>query len=260
MKPRGLTVLSDEDNFRFDCHAGLECFTKCCRDVTIFLTPFDIIRLKHALGMTSGVFLRQYTLKLGGDSGLPAVLLKMQDDAAKSCPFVTFSGCAVYPHRPWSCRIYPIQPESNKVTEKANKSYFSVMDISFCMGFFEDRVTTVKDWQAEQGIPVYHEMEKLFEKVVKHESLAAKEIVNKKIQDMFFMAAYDLDRFRRFVFESTFLNRFEVDGDERERIKSDDVALYKFAMRWLQYGLIGQDALRLKPEAMAAKKNELGIR
>ena len=134
------------------------------------------------------------------------------------------------------------------------------MNISFCMGFFEDRVTTVKDWQAEQGIPVYHEMEKLFEKVVKHESLAGKEIVNKKIQDMFFMAAYDLDRFRRFVFESTFLNRFEVDADERERIKSDDVALYKFAMRWLQYGLIGQDALRLKPEAMAAKKEELGIR
>ena len=77
---------------------------------------------------------------------------------------------------------------------------------------------------------------------------------------MYHMAAYDLDRFRRFVFESTFLKRFEMDADELEKIKTDDVALYKFSMKWLEYGLIGQDVLQVKPEAMAAKKRVLGIK
>jgi len=56
-KRQGLTVLKPEDNFRFACHDGLECFTRCCRDTTIFLTPYDILRLKNALGISSETFL-----------------------------------------------------------------------------------------------------------------------------------------------------------------------------------------------------------
>ena len=138
MPPQGLTVLKPEDSFRFNCHAGLKCFTQCCRDITIFLTPFDVLQLKNALGIPSGSFLEQYTVKIVGDSGLPIVLLKMRDDDAKSCPFVTSRGCSVYPHRPWACRIYPLQPESTKITEKTNKAFFSVMNVPFCLGFFED--------------------------------------------------------------------------------------------------------------------------
>jgi hypothetical protein len=74
------------------------------------------------------------------------------------------------------------------------------------------------------------------------------------------MSAYDLDRFRRFVFESTLLKRFDMDIEESNKIKHDDIALYKFAMKWLQYGLIGQDVLQVKREAMAAGKHELGIK
>ena len=72
--------------------------------------------------------------------------------------------------------------------------------------------------------------------------------------EMLYMACYDLDRFRSFVFESTFLERFETDPADIEKIKQNDVALYKFAMKWLEYGLIGQQVLQAKPEAMAAKK------
>ena len=93
-----------------------------------------------------------------------------------------------------------------------------------------------------------------------NEFLAGKKLVNKDIQEMYYMAAYDLDRFRRFVFESTFLERFETDPVEVESIKHDDVALYKFSMKWLEYGLIGQQVLQAKPEAMAARKRELGIK
>ena len=107
------------------------CFTRCCRDITIFLTPYDVLRMKNALQLLSGDFLARYTATLIGDVGLPVVVLKMQEDDEKSCPFVTRSGCGIYEDRPWACRIYPLQPESTKITEKAGKAYYSVMDVPF---------------------------------------------------------------------------------------------------------------------------------
>ena len=76
---------------------------------------------------------------------------------------------------------------------------------------------------------------------------------------MFYMACFDLDRFRRFVMESTFLDRFEVEPEVVEKIREDDVELYHFALRWLEYGLLGQHALKVKPDIMEAKKRELNI-
>jgi Fe-S-cluster containining protein len=184
----------------------------------------------------------------------------MGTDAAKSCPFVTPEGCRVYPHRPWSCRIYPLQPAYAGSAEKAHRQYDSVMDVPFCLGLLEDKVTPVGRWKEQQGIPVYDEMEKLFKKITLNKFLADKTIRNKQIRDMYYMACYDLDRFRRFVFESSFLKRFETEPVEVEKIRQDDVALYKFAMQFIEYGLIGQHVLTVKPEVMAAKKREFGIR
>jgi hypothetical protein len=165
----------------------------------------------------------------------------------------------LYPDRPWACRIYPLQPESTTLTEKAGKAYYSVMDVPFCRGLFSDRSLSLSDWMEEQGIPVYHEMEALFKKIVTNERLTKVKITNKKIQEMIFMACYDLDRFRRFVLESSFLERFEINPDEVEQIKTDDVALYRFALQWLEYGLLAQQVLKVKPDVMATKKQELGI-
>jgi len=256
-KKRGLTVLTPEDHFHFECHQRLDCFTRCCCNITIFLTPYDILRMKNALKITSGDFLTSYTDILVGDAGLAVVALRMRDDKKKSCPFVTSGGCKIYEDRPWSCRIYPLKPESTDITEKSGKEYYSVMDVPFCLGLAEDKVVTVERWKTEQGIPIYSEMENHFKKVTMNKSLSDKKISNKKIQEMYYMACYDLDRFRRFVFESKFLETFEVDTKTVEKIKHDDVELYKFAMRWLEYGLLGQHVLKMKPDIMEAKKQEL---
>jgi hypothetical protein len=93
-----------------------------------------------------------------------------------------------------------------------------------------------------------------------NEFLNDKKIINKKIQEMYYMACYDLDRFRRFIFESKFFDLFEVDPETVEKIKHDEMELYKFAMRWLEYGLLGQHVLKVKPDAMDAKKQELNIK
>ena len=255
----GLTVLGPTDVFHFTCSAESACFTRCCRDITIFLTPYDILRLKKALGMSSSDFLARHTMTMIGETGLPVVVLKMDDDHEKSCPFVTGAGCRIYADRPWACRIYPLQPESTKITEKAGKAYYSVLDVPFCQGLKAERPWVLSDWIASQGITAYQQMETLFKKITTHEKLTGDKITNRKIQDMYYMACYDLDRFRRFVLNSSFLQRFEVSPVEVEAISKDDEALYRFALKWLEYGLLAQQVLKVRPEVLDEKKQEMGI-
>ena len=85
------------------------------------------------------------------------------------------------------------------------------------------------------------------------------QISNSKIQEMYYMACYDLDRFRRFVLESSFLKRFELIPEQVNAIRQDDEALYRFAIQWLEYGLLSGQSLKVKTEVMTAKKQELGI-
>jgi len=49
--------LGPESQFKFKCHPGVECFTQCCRDINIILTPYDIILLKKKLKLSSDEFL-----------------------------------------------------------------------------------------------------------------------------------------------------------------------------------------------------------
>ena len=35
--------------FSFACHPDVPCFTKCCSDLDLALTPYDVLRLKNRL-------------------------------------------------------------------------------------------------------------------------------------------------------------------------------------------------------------------
>ncbi len=258
-KDSGITVLTPDDDFCFDCNPRLNCFTRCCRNVHIFLMPYDIIQLKHSLAMSSGAFLQQYTYTLMGKNGLPAVGLKMTEDERKTCPFLGDSGCSVYESRPWACRVYPLQPESTTFTEQNGQDYYSIMDVPFCRGFESGSTSTVKAWLDRQNVPIYEQMESLFKHITTASFLSDKKIENRQIQEIFFMACYDMDLFRQFVFETSFLQQFDINAREVDQIRHDDTALYRFAMKWIEFGLLKQEGLKLKPHVMAAKKEALGI-
>src|SRR4030042_1145523 len=150
--------LSPGSKFRFSCRKGLSCFTQCCGDVNIFLSPYDVLRMKRALKLSSGKFLGKYTLPpLLADQKLPMVLLKMNDDAHKSCPFVTPEGCSIYEDRPWSCRMYPLGMASSKTAQRADGEEFCfVVEEEFsCLGLKEDKEWTVEEWWKNQGIDIY---------------------------------------------------------------------------------------------------------
>ena len=65
---------------KFRCHKGVKCFTKCCRNISIFLTPYDIVRMKKRLNMTSSEFLDKYTaMDYDPKTSHPFAILKMTE-------------------------------------------------------------------------------------------------------------------------------------------------------------------------------------
>jgi hypothetical protein len=81
--------LGPGDGFRFTCRPGVSCFTNCCADVNIVLTPYDILRLKNRLGMDSTSFLERYTISpFTKEQKFPVRMLKMGSDQHKACPFL----------------------------------------------------------------------------------------------------------------------------------------------------------------------------
>ncbi len=68
------------------------------------------------------------------------------------------------------------------------------------------------------------------------------------------MVSTNPERFRRFVFESKFLEIFEVDEDTLSRIREDDLALLQFGFRWLKSVLFGENLVRRRKEVPEHRK------
>jgi len=106
----GNRKLIKEETIRFDCHPGVACFTRCCKDADMYLYPYDIIRMKKRLGISSNRLLELYTFQEFRDNPyFPSLMLKMSDDEDKSCQFLSAKGCTIYKDRPFSCRAYPLE-------------------------------------------------------------------------------------------------------------------------------------------------------
>ncbi|HET7840393.1 MAG TPA: hypothetical protein VFM21_02245, partial [Terriglobia bacterium] len=73
---------------------------------------------------------------------------------------------------------------------------------------------------------------------------------------MYVMACFDLDRFRRFVFETRFLELFDVDETRQEVLGEDDEELLEFAMQWLRYSLLKEKTMRLRRGAESVTRRK----
>lgn len=232
---RGGPLLGLDDKFNFSCHEGLECFRKCCRDISIFLTPFDVMRLKNRLGLTSGEFLDKYTIPFtAGYTGFPLVLIRMVEKENLKCPFVTGKGCSVYQVRPWSCRMAPVEI-------RGEGKYGFCFEKSHCHGLNESKEQTVRQWMKEQEMEVYERVEDIFKEIPLKLKPTGQSDLDQQMMRAFHMACYDLDRFRKFVFETPFLEVYGVPEEVVEKIKTDDGELLQFGFRWLMSAFAGME-------------------
>jgi predicted class III extradiol MEMO1 family dioxygenase len=74
---------------------------------------------------------------------------------------------------------------------------------------------------------------------------------------MFFMASTDLDHFRKFIFESSFLDTYEVDQETLDKLKTDDVELMLFSFKYLANTLFGAEGIKIRSEKIMAKVQEI---
>ena len=249
-----LKPISPEGIFSFACHPGVSCFNRCCHEIDVILTPFDILKIKTDLKLRSDEFLTKYTtfhnLK---ETGIPLVKLKMRENSNGACIFLDGTkGCSIYYNRPHVCRSYPLgvatlDPRQAKfqMEGQSTEARFMIKE-DMCMGHREPKTWTLKKWMEDQGTIEMEEANKPWMEIVaKLKAMNINEEQHHEIT-LFVMASYDLDTFWRFVFESSFLERFDVAEKKIKSIKSDEEKLLKFAMEWLKYALFGEGTIRPK--------------
>ena len=239
-KPKDIkSKMTPEHVFTFKCHSGISCFTQCCQDITIVLTPYDVLRLKNGLGISSDEFLEKYALILPQKNRLiPLVILKMNEDD-KRCSFVKEQGCSIYEDRPWPCRMYPLDMDDDG-------AFSLISHADRCRGLDEEEPWRIGDWLVDQGVVPYDKMNAIFSGITVPLQSQKMDIDNPQIKKMLFMALYNIDKFRDFVFSSTFLDRFEVEASRIEKIKRNDEELLKFAFDWIKFGLFGEKLFWVK--------------
>ncbi len=253
--------LGPDDAFEFSCRPGISCFNKCCGDVNIFLSPYDVLRMKRRLGITSGEFLDKYTIiPVQKDMKTPVVMLRMNEDEAKTCPMLTEEGCGIYADRPWPCRMYPLGLASQKETPdgwRGERFYFLLKEEG-CQGYDEEpKGWTVREWLDNQGLDEYDEWGEQYKELALHKFFEDGGTLAPEKMHMFFLSCYDLDKFREFVFESTLLRRFDVDEDFAEEMRYSDEALLRFSIQWLRFSLFGEDTVRVKQDVAEAFKGNV---
>lgn len=245
--------------FKFRCHKGIKCFTRCCSNIDIMLTPYDVLRMKTRLGMSSGEFLDKYTkMKIDEKSSHPYAYLAMKSDDERRCPFVSIpDGCAIYEDRPASCRYYPVgQATLKKANEQGElyyeEFYFFVRE-EHCAGFEEQSDWTIASWREDQGSEHYDAMNREWKEILMRRNIPGLPPLDPKKQTQFFMASYDMDRFRSYVFESRFLDIFDVPSEEVEAMRKDETALMKFAFKYIKYIMMLEQTLKTKDGVLPDK-------
>jgi len=260
--------LTLDSKIKFRCHPGVSCFTACCGNIKIILTPYDILQLSRRLNMPSHEFISEYAEPdFLEQTDMPGVRIKMRADDNR-CPFVTPEGCTVYTDRPTACRYYPIgmadfheggrkEEDGKEVLGGYDKFYFKVVE-EHCKGHLEDKEWTIAEWRADQGVDVRDEMNKEWLRLImRRKSHGHQASLSEQAQRMFFMASTDLPSFRRFIFESSFLDTYEIEPDVVEKIRTDDIELMKFSFIYLAATLFGAQGLRIKEEKVQAKVAEI---
>lgn len=251
MKSVDTVKLTINSRFKFRCHKDIKCFTKCCNNIKILLTPYDIIRLKNRLGISTGEFLNDYTyIELEDKSSHPFVFLKMLEDEKGSCPFVFEDGCKIYSDRPANCRYYPVGQASLKkmdetINEPITEEFYFFVKERHCLGFQEDKTWTIGEWREDQEVDIYDEMNRGWKEILFRRNLPG-HVLDEKKQKVFYMACYDIDWFSQFIFESRFLDVFDVDDKTVEKIRKDEIELMKFGFAYTKFILMMENNLKLK--------------
>ena len=247
-----------DSKIRFRCHPGVTCFTECCGNIKIVLTPYDILQIRKRLNMEAAEFLHTYTEPTYLEkTDFPGVMIKLTEEGR--CPFIKSKteGCRIYTDRPTACRYYPVGMANfheGAQEEQSSEEFYFVVKEPHCKGFEEDKTWTIREWREDQGVDKRDRMNKgWMELVMRRKSFGYQATLSEQAKRMFFMASTDLDQFRSFIFNSSFLKTYDVDKETLEKIREDDAELLLFSYRVLGSMLFGTNDVKVKEKVLKAR-------
>ena len=221
------------------------------------LTPYDILRLKNRLGVTSAEFLEKYATVFEMDAhGLPGIRMKTKEGTAE-CQFLTPEGCGVYEDRPAACRYYALGATTMRAKDSATpEEFYFVVKEEHCLGHDEPRTLTVREYRQEQGVDQYDEMTREWRDIILKKRSSGPTVgkPSQKSMDLFYLASYDLDNFRVFIASPFFHDVYDVEPAYFQKLLSDEVELMRFATRYLKQVLFGENSIPEKADAIEKRK------
>lgn len=241
--PENVTKLCGKKRFSFGCHPKVSCFTECCRELELALTPYDVLCLCRELRMSSGEFLKRFAvIEQDADNGFPGVYLGMVDDGRASCPFISESGCRVYKSRPGACRAYPVGRGVTLDAQGGVREIFVLLREEHCQGFAESHSRNVAEWFENQGLIEYNALNDEVLGLLYHEKMRQGRNLLQKEKDTYLLALYRLDEFRKMVSAPAFYKKYLPDNEERKSVLADNITLLRFGIHWLQNVLFAEKA------------------
>lgn len=240
--PQHFPSLEPSQPFSFACHPGVACFTECCRELDLALTPYDVLRLKHHLQLSSGQFLDQYVIIEWEESQIfPTCYLTMVDDGRASCVFVAANGCTVYADRPGSCRAYPIGRGAARRADGTAEQSLVLVREPHCLGLSQPTVQSAAEYLRGQGLEAYNRFNDALLPLLQHGSIQAGRFRPTRQQlDQYTLALYDLDQFRRDMVEGRIALNRPMNPAQLSGIAGDDEELLLLGIRWLLQEFYGE--------------------
>ncbi len=254
------TMLADTHVIKFSCHKGIGCWNACCSNIDISLTPYDVLRMKTRLGITSTEFLKEYTVPYEMEKDGIAGIKFRPVEGGTACRFMKPEGCDIYSDRPTACRYYPVALLSmRKQDEYVDRDSYAIVEEEHCKGHLEQRPVSIADYRKEQGLVEYDELARGWRQLVLKKKSSGPTIGKPSIKSrqLFFMACYDIDRFRAFFESEAFTGLFALPEEETRQLLADETALLQFAFRFLRQVLFGEMTIPLQEGAAAVRREKV---
>ena len=233
--PDNVTRIAPGESFSFLCHNGVRCFTTCCRQLELALTPYDVLRLRQATKLHSAELLNRYIIiEKEPDEIFPRYYLTMVDDGQASCVFVNEAGCSIYEHRPGACRTYPmgraVIREQNHVQE-----FYVLLHESHCFGFQEQKDQTIDSYTTSQELETYNYFNDRLADIQQHPAIRDGMKLTPSHLEIYHQALFDIDTFKEKI------GKTHTPGTKETAIEDlGDEELLLFSFQWLKKKLFGE--------------------
>jgi len=245
---------------QFQCRKGIACWNVCCSNIDISLTPYDILRLKQGLDISSTEFLQKYTVPYEMEmDGIAGVKLRPVDGGS-ACRFMRDEGCSVYANRPTACRYYPVALLSmRRQDEFVDRDSYALVKEAHCLGHQEPRKLSIDEYRSEQGLVDYDELARGWRQLILKKKPSGPSIgkPSKRSLQLFFMSCYDIDQFRTFVASPGFGEVYDLPDEEKLKLLGDDTSLMLFGFRFLRQVLFGEMTIAMHEESVEARRGRL---